>query len=232
MSRGERLLGLLQALRRRRAPVSGADLARELEVSLRTLYRDIESLRAQGARIEGEVGVGYVLRPGFTLPPLMFLPAEIDALTLGLRWVAGQGDVGLAAASRDALSRIVAVLPPELAQATEHSPLLPVVRRPEEAVAPLPALRQALAAHVKVRLDYVDGKGEATRRVVWPVSIGFFAETLMLAAWCELRTEFRHFRLDRMREPALLADRIPRPRRTLLREWRAATGIDATADGI
>lgn len=132
MSRGGRLLDLLQALRRRRAPVAGGELARELGVSLRTLYRDIVSREAQGAAIEGEAGVGDVLRPGFTLPPLMFRPGEIDALTLGLRWVARQGDASLADAARAALSRIVAVLPAELGEAPEASPLLPLVRRADE----------------------------------------------------------------------------------------------------
>src|SRR5215472_5836791 len=114
MSRAERLLDLMQALRLRRRPVAGQALAAELGVSLRTLYRDIAALQAQGAWIEGEAGLGYVLRPGFMLPPLMFSEDEIAALVLGSRWVAERGDAELALAARHALAKIAAVLPADL----------------------------------------------------------------------------------------------------------------------
>lgn len=230
MSRSERLLSLIQSLRRRRALTTGRILAQESGVSLRTLYRDIDALRAQGAPIEGEPGLGYVLRPGFTLPPLMFLPDEIDALALGLRWVAGRGDPGLAAAARDALAKIAAVLPAERGEAIDASPLLPVSRAEEPGAAALPTLRAALSAHRKLALDYVDKHGVASRRVVWPVLVGFFDSAQVLAAWCELRDDFRHFRLDRMQAAHMLDERIPRRPGALRREWRAATGIDEAAD--
>ena len=125
MSRTERLLDLLQILRRHRSPILGAALAAELGVSLRTLYRDIATLRGQGAAIEGEPGIGYVLRPGFTLPPLMFSIEELEALVLGSRWVALRSDDrGLAAAGRDALAKIAAVLPDELRREVEAATLL------------------------------------------------------------------------------------------------------------
>ena len=232
MSRAERLLELAQALRRRRAPVAGQTLASELGVSLRTLYRDIDALRAQGAPIEGEAGLGYVLRPGFTLPPLMFGAGEIDALTLGLRWAARQGDPGLAVSARDALAKISAVLPPRLGEAIETSPLIPVGRAPRDPSLHLPVLRQAIADHRKVGLDYVDVRGDRTRRTVWPVCIGFFEETLMLAAWCEMRVDFRHFRLDRIDAARPAETPIPKPRRALMRAWREATCIENAADGI
>src|SRR5579863_3556013 len=111
MSRAERLLSLLQALRRRRRPVAAAALAEELGVSQRTLYRDIAALRAQGADVAGEAGVGYQLRPGFTLPPLMFTAEELDALSLGALWVARNGDSALASAANNAMSKISAVAP-------------------------------------------------------------------------------------------------------------------------
>jgi predicted DNA-binding transcriptional regulator YafY len=231
MSRAERLLELLQALRRRRAPVTGGALAQELGVSLRTLYRDIDSLRAQGASIEGEAGLGYVLKRGFTLPPLMFAPAEIDALALGLRWAARQGDSGLAASARDALAKIAAVLPPELADAVEDAPLMPVPTKRREGAAILPHVRAALSERRKLELDYVDKSGEASLRVVWPVMIGFFETTLVLAAWCELRGDFRHFRLDRMRAARVLDAPVPARRSALTRDWRKAACIPAAADG-
>ena len=124
MSRAERLLELMQNLRLRRRPVAGQALAEELGVSLRTLYRDIGALQAQGARIEGEAGFGYVLKPGFTLPPLMFSLEEVEALALGARWVEGRADAGLTKAARGALAKIAAVLPPERAEALDWPTML------------------------------------------------------------------------------------------------------------
>lgn len=219
MSRAARLLDLMQALRRRRAPVAGETLARELGVSLRTLYRDIGTLRAQGAAIEGAAGLGYVFKPGFTLPPLMFNAGEIDALALGLRWVAAQGDPQLEAAARDALAKIAAVLPDDGEEALSASPLKTARLRKTQGVAMVPTLREALATRRKVELDYADAKGRATRRLVWPVAIGFFEEMLMLAAWCELRDEFRHFRLDRIAAARIVEARIPARHAALLRDW-------------
>src|SRR6201988_957718 len=124
MSRAERLLALIQALRRHRRPVSGAALAEELGVSLRTLYRDIQTLIAQGAQIDGEAGVGYVLRPGFMLPPLMFSEEEIEALVLGSRWVHQRADRALADAAANVLAKIGAVLPKDLRDTLDESGLL------------------------------------------------------------------------------------------------------------
>src|ERR1700720_3203193 len=124
MSRAQRLLDLIQVLRRHRRPVAGAELARELDVSLRTLYRDIASLQAQGADIAGEAGLGYVLRPGFMLPPLMFNIEEIEALALGSRWVAARADTPLAGAARNALAKIAAILPRDLRDLLDSSSLL------------------------------------------------------------------------------------------------------------
>src|SRR5206468_10895647 len=124
LSRAERLLALIQMLYRHRHPVSGAVLADELRVSLRTLYRDIASLQAQGARIDGEPGVGYVLRPGFMLPPLMFSQDELEALVLGSLWVSERADAALKAAAQNPIAKIAAVLPPDLRHAVDASALL------------------------------------------------------------------------------------------------------------
>jgi predicted DNA-binding transcriptional regulator YafY len=227
MSRAERLLELMQALRRRRAPVAGAALAEELGVSLRTLYRDIAALQAQGAAIEGEAGLGYVLQPGFTLPPLMFTLDEVEALALGARWVEGRNDEGLARAARDALAKIAAVLPPDRADALDWPTLLAGEGRAGEAErAALPVVRQALRDERKLGFAYADREGRRTDRIVWPVAVGFFERVMMLAAWCETREAFRHFRLDRMGRVEVLPHRPPKARRSLLKEWRRAEGLE------
>jgi predicted DNA-binding transcriptional regulator YafY len=227
MSRAERLLELMQSLRLRRRPVAGAALAEELGVSLRTLYRDIEALKAQGARIEGEAGLGYVLKPGFTLPPLMFSLEEVEALALGARWVEGRADEGLKKAARGALAKIAAVLPPERAEALDWPTLMAGAAKlgDEESVS-LPLVRKALSLERKLELAYVDKEGRRSTRIVWPVAVGFFDHARMLAAWCETREAFRHFRLDRMAAVAVMEERPPKARRSLLRDWRRAEGLD------
>ncbi len=227
MSRAERLLDLMQNLRLRRRPVVGAALADELGVSLRTLYRDIAALQAQGAHIEGEAGLGYVLKPGFTLPPLMFSLEEVEALALGARWVDGRSDEGLSKAARGALAKIAAVLPPERADALDWPTLIagPSPTGEREA-AKLRLVRAALNGERKLGFAYENKDGRRSARIVWPVVLGFFDNARMLAAWCEARSAFRHFRLDRMEGLALSDQRLPRSRRTLLREWRRAEGLN------
>ncbi len=227
MSRAARLLDLIQALRGRRLPVAGATLAAELGVSLRTLYRDVETLRARGADIEGEAGVGYVLRSGFLLPPLMFRDEEIEALVLGSRWVAERGDPTLAAAARDALAKIAAVLPAERRPPIEEPSLLVAKRRIAPAGVGLDLLRRALREERKLVLRYRDAEGRESERRVWPIALGFFEETRMLAAWCETRAAFRHFRVDRMIAATLEDERPPKRRRALLADWRRSEGIPA-----
>ncbi len=201
-------------------------LAAELGVSLRTVYRDIATLIAAGAPVAGEAGVGYVLRPGFFLPPLMFSADEADALILGLRLAASRGDAVLARAAADALGKIAAVLPADDAAAAEGSGLLAYSGR--VTTPHLPVLRQAIRAERRLRLGYTDAKGAASARVVWPFAIGFFADAEVLAAWCETRQDFRHFRLDRIAAAEALPDRYPRRRRLLFAEWR----LLQDADGI
>ena len=199
MSRTHRLLDLLQHLRGRRRPATAQMLAATLGVSVRTLYRDIEMLRAQGAVIEGEAGIGYVLRPGFMLPPLMFTPDEIEAVMLGASWVARRKDLAMEAPARSALAKIAAVLPPELTEslhAARH--IVGPVEEPEPASVDAGAIRDALRDERKLALCYVDSGDCGSERIVWPVALGVYQRTQMLAAWCELRGAFRHFRVDRI----------------------------------
>jgi len=230
--RSERLLNLLQTLRRARTAVTGSVLAQELGVSIRTLYRDIASLQSLGAVIVGEPGVGYVLRGGLLLPPLMFTKDEIEALVLGSRWVEKRADPRLASAGTDVLAKIAAVLPRDLRQELETSTLLVGPREPltTEAI-DAAVLRQAIRSESKVRITYKDAKGANSRRVIWPFAIGYFENARVLVAWCETRKEFRHFRTDRMSQLVELGLRYPRRRQELLKAWRAVigTGEQATA---
>ncbi len=221
MSRATRLLDLLQLLRRHRYPVAGAELARELEISLRTLYRDIAALQAQGAHIEGEPGVGYVLRPGYMLPPLMFGQEELEALVLGMRWVADRGDHRLGEAAQNALTKIVAVLPKDMADELETTGLIvaPSMHL-SSAVVDLGDVRDAIRNERCVQMSYIDLGGSASERVVWPIALGFFDHVRLLIGWCELRQAFRHFRADRISGWEPLPRRYPKRRAALLKAWR------------
>jgi predicted DNA-binding transcriptional regulator YafY len=221
MSRTERLLDLIQSLRRHRRPVSGAQLADELGVSLRTIYRDMRTLSAQGAPIAGGAGLGYVLRPGFTLPPLMFTADEIEAIALGTGMVARAADPALAKAARNALAKVVAVLPAGRDDDASASGL--VVGTGTAIVTDrvdLAPVRNAIRSEQKIWIEYSDEDDRRTERRIWPISLTFCAQVRLLAAWCELRKDYRHFRTDRISALAELSERYPRPRRTLIRELR------------
>jgi len=222
LSRTQRLFDLIQILRRHRYPISGKQLAIELEVSLRTLYRDIASLQAQGASIEGEPGLGYVLRPGFMLPPLMFSEEEIEALVLGSRWVARRTDKKLRLAATNVLAKISAVLPEDLRHQLEYSGLLigPVKTAIEHDDEKEALIRHAIRKECKLQMTYIDVKGDASQRIIWPLALGFFEEVHVVVAWCELRLDFRHFRTDRITNLASLTIGYPKRRQILLKKWR------------
>jgi predicted DNA-binding transcriptional regulator YafY len=216
----------METLRRFRYPVKGAELAEEAGVSLRTLYRDIASLQAQGARIDGSPGLGYLMRPGFVLPPLMLSTEEVEALVLGSRWVKQHADPELQEAAADLLTKIEAVLPPEMRREMESSGLLvgpprdtPMKQRE------LSQIRKAIRTESKLQIRYLDLGDEETRRTVWPFALAYFDQALILAAWCELRKDYRHFRTDRICEFNVAAEKYPRNRRVLLEEWRAQRGV-------
>lgn len=226
MSRSQRLLDLIQLLRSHRFPVTGARLAGELGISLRTLYRDIATLQEVGASIDGEPGLGYVLRPGFLLPPLMFTEDEIEALVVGFGWVANRGDERLGAAARTALSRIAAVLPDDLRQLL-NTPALLIGPGPAMAVEKVAVaqLRRAIRTERKIEIGYWDHKDTESMRTVWPFALGYFDHVRVLVAWCESREAFRHFRTDRILSLTVSDQRYPRRRQALLKEWRDAEGI-------
>lgn len=221
MSRSARLLDLIQILRRHRQPVSGESLARELDISIRTLYRDIATLQAQGADIIGEPGIGYILKPGFMLPPLMFSEDELEALVLGSRWVSKRAGGPLGKAAENALAKIASVLPKDLREQLDATNLLvgpgdPVV----DGEIHLSAIRLAIRKERKIDITYTDEAGRTSERTIWPFALGFFDRVRVVVAWCELRDNFRHFRADRVAALRETDQRYPRRKAVLLKEWR------------
>jgi predicted DNA-binding transcriptional regulator YafY len=232
MPRAERLFQLVQILRRHRAPVTGDVIARELEVSIRTVYRDIASLTCERVPIRGEAGVGYVLDDGFDMPPLMFTVDELEAVMLGVRWVARRGDGQLSRAAKDAAAKIGAVLPEQLKPYLFDASLIvpPRAGMALDAV-DVAALRAAIRNGRKVEIRYHNEANEVTRRVIWPLGVAYFEATRNVIAWCELREAFRYFRTDRIEEISYLDQRYPGRRKALLKSWQEQMRIEsATPD--
>jgi predicted DNA-binding transcriptional regulator YafY len=226
MSRTARLFDLMQLLRRHRHPVSGTAIAAELGISLRTLYRDMATLQAQGAAIDGAPGLGYVLKPGFTLPPLMFSADEVEALVLGSRWVADRGDQRLAEAARNALAKIAAVLPPELRHEADSAALLV---GPGEAIAAgdteVALIREAIRTEHKLGIRYRDGAGATTGAHDLAVCVGLLrprARGRGLVRVAPGRSPLPH-RPHRAAAPS--GERYPQRRQALLKAWRLQQGI-------
>jgi predicted DNA-binding transcriptional regulator YafY len=206
MRRADRLFRLVQLLRGRRLSTA-AWLADKLEVSARTIYRDVADLQAQGVPIDGEAGVGYRLVGGFDLPPLMFTTLEAQALVASVRLAQSRLDRALAMAAEDALVKIVGVLPPAARAAAEALPLYAAPWATDLASAErLGQLRDAASARRRIRFDYEDAHGAATSRVARPLGCYHWEAVWTLAAWCEHRAAFRSFRVDRMRTLEVLDD--------------------------
>lgn len=226
MSRTGRLFQLMDALRGHRRPVTASALAERLGVSERTIYRDIQALAQLGAPVEGSAGVGYLLRTGFFLPPLMFDADELEALVLGARWVRHQGDPALHAAAESALAKIATATPRDLRDHMADTSLwVPVWPKPEPDTFIQPA-REAIRHCRKLRLLYRDEQGRPSERVIWPFALAYFDGRRVLAAWCELRDAIRHFRVDRIVEAESREERYPAQRHALLRQWHAEHGIE------
>jgi predicted DNA-binding transcriptional regulator YafY len=234
MSRSSRLILLMDAMRARRVPVTALQLAQQLGVSERTVYRDIQTLAELGAPLQGEAGVGYLLRRGAFLPPLMFDADELEALVLGARWVRGQGDPGLARAADSALAKIAAAAPSDLRDRIAGTSLwVPPTgaglsdAQQQQENRHVQAVREAIRHEHKLCLDYEDERGAATRRTVWPFALAYFEGRRLLAAWCELRGGNRHFRIDRIAAVVGEGQRYPTPRHALLAVWRRENGIES-----
>lgn len=230
MRRADRLLQIIQILRRRARPTTAEHLAGELEISLRTVYRDMAALLASGVPVDGEAGIGYVLRAGYDLPPLMFTVEEIEALVLGAQMVAGAGDAALAKAARDAIAKVRHVLPRERRDALDRTALFaPRGRRCTGPTPDFAPVRAAIRRERKLALAYRDEKDRRTERVVWPLALAYFADSTLLCAWCELRRDFRHFRSDRIERLTALDERYDTRGGRLLRDYLARVGADPVA---
>jgi len=216
MRRADRLFQIVQLLRRRRTVATAKQIADKLEVSERTIYRDVRDLVLAGTPIDGEAGVGYRIRPGYDLPPLMFDREEIQALVLGARIVRQFGDPALARASDAILAKVATVLPKELEPLLADTRLfVPSTVGGGRSADALALAREALTSRRRVRFRYANERGDATERTVRPLGIFFWGRTWTLSAWCEMRTAFRNFRLDRVSDAALLEPFEDEPGRTL-----------------
>ena len=222
MRRADRLFELVQRVRGRRLSTA-EQLAGWLQVSVRTVYRDVADLQARGVPIDGEAGVGYRIRPGYTLPPLMFTSSEAQALVASVRIAQPRLDAAMAAEAEAALAKILSVLPPAARAAADSLALFAVGEGIDAATrATLEAMRGAVLGRRKMRLAYADERGRASERIVRPLGCFFWGATWTLAAWCELRQDFRSFRIDRVRAFEPLDERFAdEPGRTLADLLRA-----------
>lgn len=229
MDKTERLFALLDALRRRRGSVTAETLAEEQEVSVRTIYRDVQTLISLGAPVEGEAGLGYVLRPGFFMPPLMFTPVELEALVLGARWVQTLPDGELGAAARNALAKIATASSDDLRARIDDPGLWPVNLARSDSAPRTPILeraREAMRNERAVKIEYEDAGGNVTSRTVWPVQLAYYEQKEIVVAWCCLREDYRLFRTDRIKTFELTEQAYGRRRVELTTEcmanWRRA----------
>lgn len=229
MRRADRLFEIVQLLRSARGSVTARQIADALEVVPRTIYRDIAALQGARVPIDGEAGVGYILRSGYDLPPLMFEASEIEAIVLGARLVANRGDAELAKAAANVLAKVSTVMPERLsaqmASVELHAPR--ELRSPLRSEPFAPALRSAIRSCRKVGLSYRDQHDALTERVIWPLGLAYFVDTTLIMAWCEHRTAYRAFRIDRITSCAVLGSEFDPKGGTLLKEFLA---IDAGAD--
>ncbi|MBW4092430.1 MAG: YafY family transcriptional regulator [Proteobacteria bacterium] len=224
MRRADRLFDIIQVLRLARGPITAAAIATELEVTPRTVYRDIATLQARRVPIEGAAGLGYILRRGYDLPPLMFTEEEAEAIAVGLRLLRRTGDPSLASAARSVLSKLGTVLPEGLRTHLAGAPFLVSGHgAPAPIAIALSDVRAAIRNARKLRLDYVDANGATTVRTVLPIAVEYYVEATLLCAWCELRADYRHFRADRIAAATVLDAGFAPDAARLTAGWRALT---------
>lgn len=222
MRRADRLFDIIQILRTASRPVTAATLADKLEVTVRTIYRDIAALQGSRVPIEGAAGLGYVLRRGFDLPPLMFTPEEVDAIAIGVRLLRRLRDPKLQQAAENVLGKLSAVVPPALQAQLVAAPVyVSGGSAPEVTGVDLSQLRKAIHKTRKLAIAYVDEAGRRTQRTIWPIAMAYYVDVTLLGAWCELRHDFRHFRVDRILAAETLDARFAADSGRLTAEWLA-----------
>lgn len=232
MRRADRLFDIIQILRSASGPVTASALAAELEVTTRTVYRDVATLQARRVPIEGAPGLGYVLRRGFDLPPLMFTSEEIEAIAVGVRLLRRTGDAGLQDAAAGVLSKVSVVLPEALrSHLAAPSVYVSGHGAPTPPVADMSVIRAAIRDERKLRIAYADELGRPSSRTIWPFAVAYYVEATLVSAWCELRDDFRHFRVDRVQALEVLNDGFPVSGRQLTARWLERFANDVTADG-
>jgi len=220
MAKASRLFEIIQILRSARYPVTAAQMAQTLEVTPRSIYRDIEALQAMHVPIEGERGIGYILRPGFELPPLMFSIDEMEAIVLALALLERTGDKALKTAAKLANRKIAAAVPPPLQKALGRNALYAwgnVI--PEPASIDMSQLRGAIRDERKLTIDYRDEAGRETTRTIRPVALIYYSQTINIVAFCELRQALRHFKADRVLKTVLTPDYFTGQGDVLRQQW-------------
>ena len=223
MRRTERLFQIIQVLRSKRRPIIGRELAEELEISLRTLYRDMAELIAQRVPIRGEAGIGYVLGAGYDMPPLMLTHDELEAAVLGAAWVAKRGDPSLARGARDLIAKIAESIPAQLRPILLDAGLRPLSFKPVATESfDVAGLRGAIRDQRKVAIAYEDADRRSSTRTIWPIFIAYMEEVRIIAGWCELRRDFRQFRTDRISSVRVLEERYPERTAVLRKRWEAS----------
>jgi predicted DNA-binding transcriptional regulator YafY len=221
MPNSGRMFEIVQLLRTARAPLTADAIAARLEVTKRTVYRDIAALQAAGVPLEGAAGIGYVMRGGYDLPPLMFTPEEVDAITVGLALIGRTGDKSLMAAGASACAKVGDAVSHD-ARVAGYDPWLfasPWHAIPEPTV-DMRLLRTAIREERKLRIAYRDGSGNTTERTLLPLALLYYIDGVILAGFCELRADFRHFRHDRIAACELTNDCFSRDAARLRKEWR------------
>jgi predicted DNA-binding transcriptional regulator YafY len=222
MRPADRLFDIIQTLRTASQPVTAAALADKLEVTVRTIYRDIAALQGSRVPIEGAPGLGYVLRRGFDLPPLMFTTEETDAIAVGVRLLRRLRDPKLEAAAQSVLAKLSAVVPQELRPQLVAAPLyVSDGSAPAVTGIDLAKLRTGIRESRKLAISYVDEEGRRTQRTIWPIAMAYYVDVTLVGAWCELRDDFRHFRVDRILTSQVLDERLSGDSARLTAEWLA-----------
>ncbi len=220
MRRSERLFAIIQRLRGRRRPITAEQLARELEVGVRTIYRDMAELAAQRVPVRGEAGTGYVIDAGYDLPALSLTTDELDAALLGAAWVAERGDASLSRAARSLIDKLSGSLPKHMRTELLDASLRPArARNPLADGLDLAPIRAAIREGLKVELSYADNANQLTTRIVWPILVAYMEDVRILAAHCELRAGLRHFRTDRIQRARVLSEKFPESQHSLRKRW-------------